>query len=180
MTSRRTFLVTLVCGILAAPLAAQERQAGIPRTGILTGATPRSAPFIQAFEQRLHELSYVDGQNVAIEYLDAEGNVDRLPHLAAALVRSKVDIIVANANSAVQAAQGATQVIPIVMVHPSDPVARGFVASLARPGGNLTGLTMQSPELAGKRLQLLKEVVPNLAQVNAVEFYASAFRRSKK
>jgi putative ABC transport system substrate-binding protein len=110
-------------------------------------------------------LGYVEGQSITIEYRYAEERLDRLPDLAAELVHSKVDVIVAVSTPAIEAAKNATNTIPIIMAGVSDPVGTGFVASLARPGDNITGLSLQSPELSGKRLELLKEVIPKLSRV---------------
>jgi putative ABC transport system substrate-binding protein len=121
--------------------------------------------WLEAFRQGLRELGYVEGQNIAIESRWTEGKDDRLPGLAADLVRSKVDVIVAETGAATRAAQQATRTIPIVMSTVNDPVGSGLVASLARPGGNVTGLTIMSPDLVGKQLELLKEVVPKMSRV---------------
>jgi putative ABC transport system substrate-binding protein len=121
--------------------------------------------WFEAFRQGLRELGYVEGQNIAIESRWTEGTDDRLPALAADLVRSKVDVIVAETGAATRAAQQATRTIPIVMSLVNDPVGSGLVASLARPGGNVTGLTIMSPDLVGKQLELLKEVVPKVSRV---------------
>ena len=120
---------------------------------------------IEAFRQGLRELGYVEGKNIVIEWRFAEGKLDRLPALAAELVRLKVDVIVTGGSTATRAAKEATITIPIVMTQDNDPVGNGFVASLARPGGNITGLSTLSPELSGKRLELLKEIVPKLSRV---------------
>ena len=120
---------------------------------------------IEAFRQGLRELGYVEGKNIVIEWRYAEGKLDRLPALAAELVRLKVDIIVTAGAPATRAAKEATVTIPIVMTQVGDPVGSGFVASLARPGGNITGLSTLAPELSGKRLELLKEIVPKLSRV---------------
>jgi putative ABC transport system substrate-binding protein len=121
--------------------------------------------WLEAFRQGLRELGYVEGQNIAIEPRWTEGKDDRLPALAADLVRSKVDVIVAETGAATRAAQEATRTIPIVMSLVNDPVGSGLVASLARPGGNVTGLTIMSPDLVGKQLELLKAVVPKVSRV---------------
>ena len=123
------------------------------------------APRAEAFRQGLRELGYVEGENIIIEYRYAEGKFDRLPALAAELVRLKVDIIVTGGPAATRPAKEATSTIPIVMAQSSDPVAEGFVVSLARPGGNITGLSTYAPEISGKRLELLKETVPKLSRV---------------
>jgi putative ABC transport system substrate-binding protein len=161
ITRLTTVLVVL---LLAAPVAAQQARK-TPRIGFLVGAVTEGAPGPEAFRQGLREFGYVEGQNIAIEWRWARGDATRLPDFAQELVRLKVDLIVANSPLPIQAAQRATRTIPIVMVYPADAVALGFVASLARPGGNITGLTQQAAELVGKRLQLLKEAVPNLSRV---------------
>jgi putative tryptophan/tyrosine transport system substrate-binding protein len=120
---------------------------------------------LQAFRQGLAELGYVEGRNLAVEPRYVEGKLDRLPILARELVRLDVDVIVAGGSTAIQATKDATQSIPIVMAHGSDPVELGYVASLARPGGNITGLTHLAPELGGKRLELLKDIVAKLSRV---------------
>src|SRR5262249_41816124 len=117
------------------------------------------------FRQGLRELGYVEGQNLIIEFRSAEGQMERLPDLATELIRLPVDVIVTATSPTIRAAQQATRTIPIVMGNSQDPVSEGFVASLARSGGNITGLTLFSPDLAAKRLQLLKDVVPTLARV---------------
>ena len=140
----------------------------VPRVGYLKGGSlsdPLRQRWLEAFRQGLRELGYVEGQNIAIESRWTEGKDDRLPALAADLVRSKVDVIVAETGAATRAAQQATRTIPIVMSLVNDPVGSGLVASLARPGGNVTGLTIMSPDLVGKQLELLKEVVPKVSRV---------------
>ena len=134
------------------------------RIGYLTLGSAPAEPEME-FKQRLRDLGWVEGQNLTIEYRWAANDMDRLPVLAKELVDSQVDVIVAAATPAIQAAKNATTAIPIVMAAAADPVGIGFVASLARPGGNITGLSLQSPELAGKRLELLKEIVPKLSRV---------------
>jgi putative ABC transport system substrate-binding protein len=161
-------LLALSLGFLVAPLAAHAQQpAKVPRIGILTLA-PSMAPTFEAFRQGLRELGYVEGQNVALEYRFAQGRADRLPALAAELVQMKVEVIVIQSTQAALAAKQATQTIPIVMAQGGDPVAAGLVASLARPGGNVTGLSLQLSELSGKRLQLLKEVAPKSTLVAVI------------
>jgi putative ABC transport system substrate-binding protein len=139
----------------------------IPRIGFLSGGSPTttSPARYEAFRQRLRELGYVEGKNIVIEYRWVEGKLDRFPALAAELVRLKVDVIVTWGPTATLAAKEATNTIPIVMANDADPVASGVVASLARPGGNITGFSTLSPELSGKRLELLKEIVPKLSRV---------------
>jgi putative ABC transport system substrate-binding protein len=162
---RRAFLGALAGGVLAAPLAAVGQQAGkVWRVGYLSlasGPSPRS----EALRQGLHELGYVAGQNIAIEDRWAEGDLDRARGAAADLVRLNVEIIVTGGPQATGAAKEATTTIPIVMAVDYDPVGAGFIASLARPGGNITGLSALNPELSGKRLGLLKEIVPRLARI---------------
>ena len=148
--------------------AAAQPAGKVPRVGYLTpwsDSDPGRQRGLEAFRQGLRELGYVDGQNIAIESRSAEGKDDRLPALAADLVRSKVDVIVATSGAATRAVQLTTRTIPIVMSLVNDPVGSGLVASLARPGGNVTGLTIMAPDLLGKRLQLLKEVVPKVSRV---------------
>ena len=155
--------------LLALCLSAQAQQPGkVPRIGYLTNA-PLSASlevrFRGAFRQGLRDLGYVEGKNIVIEWRSGEGNRDRQRAAAAELVRLKVDVIVAGGSGDIRAAKEATATIPIVMIQGGDPVASGFVASLARPGGNITGLATLRPELAGKQLELLKEIVPGLSRV---------------
>jgi len=160
------FATAVALLLLTAPTAAEPQPAGkIPRIGVLMGALAEGSPGVEAFRQGLREFGYVEGQNIAIEWRWAHGDTTRLPNLVKDLVQLKVDLIVANSVAPIQAAQRATNTIPIVMVYPADPVAMGFVASLARPGGNITGLTVMFPKLPGKRLQLLKEAVPNISRV---------------
>jgi putative ABC transport system substrate-binding protein len=161
-------LLTLMALLSFATALADEAQAGsVHRIGILSPeATVETAPpLLTGVRQGLRELGYVEGQNVALEIRSAGGKSERLPGLAAELVRLKVSVILAVSNPAIAAAQKATISIPIVMTNASDPVALGFVASLARPGGNITGLTIQTPDVAGKALQLLKEAIPDLFRV---------------
>jgi putative ABC transport system substrate-binding protein len=159
-------LVTLALSILVAPLAANAQEpTKVYRIGRLAPGTP-GHPYTEVYRQALHELGYVEGHNLVIEYRWAEGHDERLPDLAAELVRLKVDVIVpSGGNAAIRAAQHATSTIPIVMVGASDPVAAGFVANLARPGGNITGLSALSPEILGKRLEILKESMPQSTRV---------------
>jgi putative ABC transport system substrate-binding protein len=152
----------------AAPLAAEAQQAGkVYRIGYLSTPTRESVERgLDAFLRKLRELGWVEGQNLTIEYRWAEGKVERLPDLAADLVRRKVDLIVAPAGSAALAAKNATSSIPIVMIFPSDPVEIGLVASLRRPGGNITGTTFTpGPEIFGKQLQILTETIPHATRV---------------
>jgi putative ABC transport system substrate-binding protein len=157
--------LALVALLFALCLPAEAQQPKkVPRIGYLAlRATPSELD--ETFKRELRELGYIDGQNIAIEYRWAAGKVDRLAALAEELVRLKVDVIVAFATPAVSAAKNATKTIPIVMGPAADPVRTGLVASLARPGGNITGVSLIMPELAGKRIELLKEVLPKLSRV---------------
>src|SRR5262245_4746722 len=162
---RRRELISIVIGAAAWPLVARAQQKAMPVIGVLsTGSPGPSSPFMGAFRQGLSEAGYVEGQNLAIEYRWAEGNYDRLPALAADLVGRKVDVILASAGPAAQAAKTATASVPIVFVVTS-PVEMGLVLSLGHPGGNITGLDFNSADLAGKRLELLRELVPTLTRV---------------
>src|SRR5262245_50178974 len=163
MMDRRTFLVGAVT-LLGVPLPVEAQSAGKAyRIGILRPGSPPD-PFVEAFRQGLRELGYDEGRNLSIEYRWAEGRDDRLPGLAADLVRLKVDVIVAGVG-AVEAVRRITATIPIVMPVSTDPVRAGLVRSLARPGGNITGVTTLSGELSGNWLQLLKETVPQISRV---------------
>ena len=162
---RREF-ITLLGGTAAWPLAARAQQAGkVPTIGFL-GANPSIESYrVAAFAQRLRELAWVDGRNLAIEYRWAEGSTERFVEITTEFVRRKVDVIVTVTTPATLAAKQATAVIPIVFAVVSDPVGTGLVASLARPGGNITGLVNQASDIAGKRLDLLREVVPDLRRL---------------
>jgi putative ABC transport system substrate-binding protein len=159
----------LLLALLAAPIAADAQQAGKAwRIGWLSAGSPsdpRIQRFYEAFQNGLAQLGYVNGQNIAIESRWAAGQYERLPDLAAELVRLKMDIIVTAAVPGIQAAKDATSTIPIVMASVVDPVATGLVASFARPGGNVTGLSNMTPELVGKELEMLKELVPRASRV---------------
>jgi putative tryptophan/tyrosine transport system substrate-binding protein len=164
--TRRTSGLLLTLALLVVPLVADAQPAGkVWRIGVLTGMDTPESPTGTSFRQGLRALGYVEGQNLAIEWRVSYGQVERLPGLAAELVRLKVDVIVATNNPAIAAAQRATNTIPIVMVLAMDPVRTGFVASLARPGGNTTGLTSQGTDIQGKALQLLKDAVPTVSRV---------------
>jgi len=153
--------------LLAVAVIAQAQQpTKVPRIGYLSATSPSAnVGRIEAFRQGLGELGYVEGKNIVIEWRYAEGKFDRLPALVAELVRLKVDVIVTSGPQSTRVAKEATVTIPIVMGFDPDPVGGGFVASLARPGGNITGLSTLSPELSGKQLELLKEIVPKLSRV---------------
>ena len=169
MTTRRQFIGTLTGALLASPLAARAQQAAkVYRLGLLGGSPPNSPGGRRAWEgffQGMRELGYVEGQNILVEGRFYGDHTERLPALAAELVQLKVDVIVAGAAPAPEAAQRATSTIPIVMAIHSDPVGSGLVVSLAKPGKNVTGLSTLGPELTGKRLQLLKEAVPGISRV---------------
>jgi putative tryptophan/tyrosine transport system substrate-binding protein len=167
---RRREFIALLGGALASPiglaLAAHAQQPKkIPRIGLLLHLSPGPSTELDAFLQGLRELGYIEGQNIAIDYRFASGQVERLPELAAQLVRLKPDVIVAPTTPASVAAKQATTTIPIVFAAVADAVGAGLIANLARPGGNVTGLTSVSAELGGKRLALLKVVVPNASRV---------------
>ena len=166
--NRRSFIGTLAGGLLAAPLVAEAQPAGkIYRIGYLSAGAPTSNPLvIAAFQQGLRDLGWVEGQNIDIEYRWAAGRFDRLPDLAADLVHLKVDVIIAAPTPAALAAKNATGTVPIVAVSLTHPVELGLVGSLARPGGNVTGLSYSvGADIFGKDLELLKEVVPRVRRV---------------
>jgi len=159
--------VVLVVNLFAVPGAAVAQQPEkVPRIGFLA-AVSHAANLVrfEAFREGLRELGYVEGKNISIEWRYAEGKPDRLPALAAELVHLKVDVIVTGGSTATRPAKEATSTIPIVMAQDTDPVGNGFVSSLARPGGNITGLATLAPELSGKQLELMKEIVPKLSRV---------------
>ena len=157
--------VVLTVSLILAPLVAEAQPGGrLPRIGVLASSSPEGS-YLYSLREGLRELGYTEGQNIVVEWRWARGQDGRLTDLAAELVRLKVDIIVVNNNAAIAATQRATRTIPIVMVIAADPVGFGFVASLARPRSNITGLSMQDEDLAGKRAQILKEAVPNLSRL---------------
>jgi len=165
----RKILIGLALGALLFALsfpAWAQQSKKVPRIGYLSVLSPSSdSARLEAFRKGLAELGYAEGQNIAIEPRYTEGKLDRLPDLAGELVRLNVDVIVAGGSTAIGATKNATKLIPIVMAHGSDPVELGYVASLARPGGNITGLTHLAPELGGKRLELLKDMIARLSRV---------------
>jgi len=167
MNNRRRLIILMFASLLGVPLASLGQQpAKVARIGFLEASTPSAiAARVEAFRQGLRDLGYVEGKNVVIEYRYAEGNFDRLPALAAELVRLNVNVIVTGGPTAIPAAKAATTAIPIVMAFDTDPVGSGFAASLAKPGGNITGLSTLAPELSAKQIELLKEIVPKLARV---------------
>jgi len=164
---RRTFLCGLTLGALAGPLGAETQQPKkVPRIGLLGGGSASAITGrIDAFRQGLRDLGYVEGKTILIEQMWAEGKVDRLPALAAELVRLNVDAILSAGPTVTRACKEANITTPIVMGFDDDPVGSGFVASLARPGGNITGLSSLSPGLSAKQLELLKEIIPRLSRV---------------
>jgi putative ABC transport system substrate-binding protein len=163
---RRRFLVTSVAGVLAAPLVAGAQAGKMPRIGYLGYSSPAlEAHLVGAFRQGLRDAGYIEGQNFAIEYRSAEGKLERLPALSAELVALKVEVIVTLATSGALAAKQATTTIPVVVAAMADPARDGLVATLARPGGNITGSTFLGPELIPKRLGLLKDILPGASRV---------------
>ena len=169
---RRAFLEVLTGGLLAAPLvapfAAEAQTPGrVVKLGILSTVNPRTTTFTEAMIQRLRELGYLEGQNLVIEFRNAQGDVTRLPALAVELVSLNVNVIVASGPEAtLQAARKATATVPIVIAAVDfDPIARGYIASLAKPGGNVTGVFLRQIELTSKRIQFLKEALPNVTRV---------------
>jgi putative tryptophan/tyrosine transport system substrate-binding protein len=164
---RRDFITLIGCAAVAWPLAARAQQpAKLPTIGFLGASTPAAiGQWVAAFVQRLRELGWIENRTVAIEYRWAEGRSERYAEIAAEFVRLKVDVIVTHSAEPVLAANQATSVIPIVFGAAADPVRSGLVASLGRPGGNVTGLSVQFTDLAGKRLELLREVVPGLRRL---------------
>ncbi len=165
---RRTFIGAVAGALLAAPLATAAQQAGkVPRIGYLSLNSAEASPkFLAAFRQGLRERGWIEGQNILIEYRFAGGKVDQLPTLVAELIRLKLDIIVTTSSATTRAAKDATKTIPIVMAVSANAVGEGFVTSLAHPSGNITGMTfLVGPEIAGKHLELLKEVAPAASRV---------------
>src|SRR5262245_58482209 len=168
MNNRRKLMAALGAGALALPVSsfAQHKPTKIYRIGVLRGGyQPATTNLHEAFKQGLREHGYLEGQNIVFVLRYGEGKTDRLFDLAAELVRLKLDVLIAGTDGTIAALKQATQTIPIVMVDSTDPVGTGLVASLERRGGNVTGISQMSPELSGKRLELLKEVVPGLARV---------------
>ena len=169
---RKAEVLSILFGVVllaVAVIAEAQQPTKIPRIGYLNTASLSSvAARVEAFRQGLRELGYVEGKNIVIEERHAEGKPDRLSALVAELVRLKVDVIVTAGPQSTRAAKEATSTIPIVMTQDPDPVGTGFVASLARPGGNITGLSTLAPELSGKQLELLKEIIPKLSRVAVI------------
>ena len=171
---RRTFIGAMAGGLLAAPLASEAQEARVARIGLVSTGSPRGTPAILGFEQRLRELGHIEGQNILIEFRNAEGHVDRLPGLVE-LVRLRVDVIVTGTAAATRVAKDATSKIPIVIAAIDfDPIALGYVSSLAWPGANVTGVFFRQSELAVKRLQLFKELLPSLDRLAVLSDSLSA------
>jgi putative tryptophan/tyrosine transport system substrate-binding protein len=168
--NRRIFCRSVCAWFLALAFpAAGQQSTNIPRIGFLAATKPAAvAARVAAFRQGLREMGYIEGKNIVVEYRYGEGNVDRERELAAELIRLKVALIVTTGPTVTRTAKEATVTIPIVMAQDVDPVANGFVASLSRPGGNITGLSNLSPELSGKRLEFLKDIVPTLSRVGII------------
>jgi len=175
------FLGTLAGGLLAVPLAAEAQQAAkVPRIGYLA-VQPAANPHLhEAFRQGLRDLGYVEGRNVVTEYREAEGKPERLPALAAELVALKVDVLVAQPTVGALAAKQATRTLPIVFIAVADPVTSGLVTSLARPGGNVTGLSTFGPDLVGKCLEQLKRAVPGVSRVAVLWHPGAVLERTAK
>ena len=171
LIDRRTFLATIgAAGIAAVPLVGEAQQAEkLYRVGMLERTPlPINAANVDGFRRGLRELGYVEGKNFAIEYRSADGRDERFPNLATELVQQKVDVIVTRGTPAALAAKHATAVIPVIMTGIGDPVGQGLVSSLARPGGNLTGLSAVVTEIYGKRVQLLRDLIPGATRVAAL------------
>jgi len=181
MTIIRAFVVALALGLLAAPLAADGLQPGqMPRVGVIAPHSPGASSAREAFRERLRDLGYAEGQNLTIESRWPYGGIEDLPDVAAELVRLRVDVIVTQGTPAAHAAKEATASIPIVMMQVGDPIGSGLVKTLARPGGNVTGVANIAADIAAKRLQILKEIIPDLARVAVLRDEASsAFLRTR-
>jgi putative ABC transport system substrate-binding protein len=173
---RREFIALAGSAALAWPFRAAGQEAKMPRLGVLL--VGNREPFSREFGAGLRDLGYVEGRNIQLHVLTAEGRLGALPELAAELVRLKVDVIVASETPAVTAAKRTTSEIPIVMAPSGDPVGTGLIASLARPGGNVTGLSAATAELAGKSLELVREVLPSAKRVAALADPSNAFHQA--
>jgi putative ABC transport system substrate-binding protein len=174
--NRRAFILAGgSAALLSRPFGAGAQQQRMPRLGVLL--VGNREPFSKEFREGLRELGYVEGRNIQLEFRSAEGRLSALPELAADLIQLKVDIIVASETPAVQAAKRATSEIPIVMAPSGDPVGTGLIASLSRPGGNVTGLSAATAELAGKSLELIREVLPSARRIAALSDPSNAFTK---
>ena len=168
----KKIILLALCSLLLAPCSAVEAQqpGKVPRIGYVSGSgdakTP--GPLVEGFRQGLRDLGYIEGKNILVEYRYVDEGLDRIPGLVTELVQLKVDVLVATATQAIRAAKQATKTIPVVIASPTDPVAAGFIDSLARPGGNITGVVRLTRELSGKRLELLKEAVPRISRVGVL------------
>src|SRR6185369_17278056 len=177
---RRDFLI-VAGALVAAPFAAEAQQAAkVARIGYVTPSLGDDPHLLEAFRQGLRDLGYVEGRNLVIEYREAEGKADRLPALAAELVALRLDVIVAPITSAARAVKQATETIPVVFAVSADPVTDGLVTSLARPGGNVTGLSILAPQLVGKRLELLTQAVPGVNRVAVLRLPGALGERTDK
>jgi putative ABC transport system substrate-binding protein len=186
-------MVLIILGLTSVHFVEAQQPTKVPRVGYVSGSgdTNNPGPSIEAFRRALRDLGYVEGTNILVEYRYSEGRIDRMPSLVSELVQLKVDVLFFHDPSAIRAAKQATKTIPIVMVTTQDPVATGMVDSLARPGGNITGVTRLTRELGGKRLELLTEAVPGISRIgvlsvatpsatgNALEYYEAAARALK-
>jgi putative ABC transport system substrate-binding protein len=185
MGLRQAKAIAAVLLLSAAPLAVEAQQAKTaPRVGLLLAGSPGSDARVEAFRRALRDLGYVEGQNIVIEYRYADGNLNRLPELAAEMVRLDVNIIVTDGTRLTRAARNATKTIPIVMANDGDPIGDGHVASLARPGGNITGLANLLVGLAAKRLEVLRTAFPGISRVGVIwnpgnSYSASAFNETR-
>ena len=168
MTKKILVWLLVIFFVANISVAQAQQPAQIPRIGYLGGSLSANVARTEALRQGLRELGYTEGKNIFIDWRDSGGKLDRLPSLAAELVLAKVDVIVTGGPASTRPAKDATNTIPIVMAQDPDPVGNGFIVSLARPGGNITGLSTLAPELSGKRLELLKEIIPRLKRVAVV------------
>jgi len=166
---KNIFSILVIIALMGAGVIAEAQSAKVPRIGFLmTASSSASFARLEAFRQGLRELGYVEGKSIVIDWGSADGNADRSRERAAELVRLKTDVIITAGANSTRAAKAATTTIPIVMAQDPDPVGNGFVASLAQPGGNITGLSRLAPEISGKQLELLKETVPKLSRVGVL------------
>src|SRR5690242_21479536 len=174
---QRRELIATLCGVVVWPLAARAQEPKVPIIGALVIGNISPEEFWREFRQGLRDLGYIEGQNIRFEFRSAEGQIDRLPELAAELVRLKVDVIVTWFTPTAVAAKQATRDIPIVMAETGDPIGTGLVASLPRPGGNVTGVAAVTAELAGKSVQLIRDMLPSARRVTALANATDAFSK---